>query len=383
MLYFICFFIILVYLIVITLLNYGFNKVNEFKLQDLEPKTKFSIVVPFRNEANNLPHFLGSISKLNYPNSHFEVILVNDNSDDNSVEVIKNVLDTFRPKGQNAGTKMFKIMNSDRISDSPKKDAIATAIAIAKYDWIITTDADCILHKYWLDTLDEFIQTYKVKAVCGPVRFTGRASFFNRFQIIDTLSLQGATVGSFGLNKPILCNGANFAYRTDYFAKVDGFKDNDAIASGDDIFLLQKFLKNDPTSVKFLKSNKAVVTTLVAPNFKTYLQQRLRWASKAKHYQSTLPKLIGLLVFLSNLVIIVLLPISLLELISFKSAALLVFIKFSIDLLLIFKTARFLEQETVLLSYVFVSIMYPFISVYIAIKSLFGSYEWKGRAFKA
>lgn len=362
------------------MLNYGFNKVNEFKLQDLEPKTKFSIVVPFRNEANNLPHLLRSISKLNYPNSHFEAILVNDNSDDDSVEVIKKCL---LKKPLDCAQGDIVIIDNSRLSDSPKKDAIASAIAIAKYDWIITTDADCIVHKYWLDTLDEFIQTYKVKAVCGPVRFTGRASFFSRFQIIDTLSLLGATIGSFGVNKPILCNGANFAYRKDYFAEVGGFKDNDTIASGDDIFLLQKFLKNDPTSVKFLKSNKAVVTTLVAPNLKSYIQQRLRWASKAKHYQSTLPKLIGMLVFLANLVILALLPISLMGLITFKSAALLVFIKFSIDLLLIFKTARFLEQEAVLLSYVFVSFMYPFISVYIAIKSLFGSYEWKGREFKA
>ena len=378
----ICIIIILIYLILIGWLNNGFNKIKDFKLQDLKPKTKFSIVIPFRNEAENLTALLKSIDNLNYPNSHFEVILVDDESEDTSVEIINKVLDTFRQKSRNTRTDIITIINNNRTSDSPKKDAITSAIKIAKYNWIIATDADCTLPKYWLDSYDEFIQSHKASAIAGPVKFTGLSSFFTRFQILDTLSLQGATIGSFGIKKPLMCNGANFAYSKKGFEQVNGYEGNDNIASGDDVFLLQKLLEKDNSKVYFLKSENAIVTTRVTNGFTEYLQQRLRWASKTTSYKSLFPKFLGLIVLLTNLVMVSVIPLYILEILQGKTAVLLFLIKFSIDLLLIFKTARFYKQEPVLLSYVFASFIYPFITIYITAILPFLSFKWKGRTFK-
>ena len=378
----ICIIIILIYLILIGWLNNGFNKIKDFKLQDLKPKTKFSIVIPFRNEAENLTALLKSIDNLNYPNSHFEVILVDDESEDTSVEIINKVLDTFRQKSRNTRTDIITIINNNRTSDSPKKDAITSAIKIAKYNWIITTDADCTLPKYWLDSYDEFIQTNNTLAIAGPVKFTGLSSFFTRFQILDTLSLQGATIGSFGIKKPLMCNGANFAYSKKGFEQVNGFEDNNRIASGDDVFLLQKLSEKDISKIHFLKSENAIVTTRVTNGFTEYLQQRLRWASKTTNYKYWFPKFLGLIVLLTNLVIVSVIPLYILEILQGKTAVLLFLIKFSIDLLLIFKTARFYKQEPVLLSYVFASFIYPFITIYITAILPFLSFKWKGRTFK-
>jgi biofilm PGA synthesis N-glycosyltransferase PgaC len=86
--------IIIVYLLLIGLLIYGFDKVDDFKFQDLPAKTKFSIVIPFRNEAKNLPKLLASIIALNYSKSLFEVILVDDDSEDDSVAIIEKILNT-------------------------------------------------------------------------------------------------------------------------------------------------------------------------------------------------------------------------------------------------------------------------------------------------
>ena len=240
MLFSICFIIVFIYLIVIAWFNSGFNKVEDFKLQDLKPKTKFSVIIPFRNEAKSLPFLLKSIQDLNYPTSYFEIILVDDDSDDNSLEKINTFVKKLRQAKCN-----FKITKNKRTSHSPKKDAINSAITIAKHNWVVTTDADCILPKYWLDSFDEFIQTNNTIAVAGPVKFTGLSSFFTRFQILDALSLQGVTIGSFGINKLFMCNGANFVYSKKAFEQVNGFDDNTAIASGDDVFLLQKFLKKN------------------------------------------------------------------------------------------------------------------------------------------
>ena len=106
------------YLANIIWLIYGFLKVKTVENENLQPKTKFSIIVPFRNEQENLPKLLSSIEKLNYPNDLFEVILVDDDSD------TRFQISDFR----------FRIVltNNARVSKSPKKDAINTAIAIAK-----------------------------------------------------------------------------------------------------------------------------------------------------------------------------------------------------------------------------------------------------------
>ncbi|RNC87723.1 MAG: glycosyltransferase [Winogradskyella sp.] len=376
MLFGICFSIICLYLALIAWFNWGFNKVEEFQLQDLKPKTQFTVIIPFRNEAKNLPVLLNAISNLHYPKSHYEIILVNDASEDNSVEIITGFL------GKNLSEFNVSIIENHRTSNSPKKDAINTAIYKAKHDWIITTDADCLLPKYWLDSYDEYIQKNEIIAIAGPVRFVGLSSFFNRFQILDTLSLQGVTIAGFGLKHPFMCNGANFAYSKTAFNTVNGFEGNHIIASGDDVFLLQKFKKEYPKKVDFIKSEKATVQAKVADSFESYIQQRIRWASKTKSYDSAITKGIGLLVFLANLIMVILIPLWAFNLLSLKTIGMFYLIKSSIDLLIIFKTARFYQQEPVLLSYVFSSLLYPFITTYIIIVAPFSSYKWKGRIFK-
>lgn len=381
MLTFLFVFIIITYLCIIGWLSYGFDKIDDFKLQDLPFKTKFSVIIPFRNEAENLPKLLDSISKLNYKKSMFEIILVDDDSEDDSVFIIENSLD-ISCKKTDALFGHIQIIQNKRTSNSPKKDAITAAINVSKYDWIVTTDADCILPKYWLDTFDELIQLKDSNCIVAPVTYHGKMTFFNRFQALDFLSLQGATVGSFGIKKPIMCNGANFAYRKSQFVSVNGFEGNDTIASGDDVFLLEKLIKQDAKKVHYLKSHNAIVTTNPAKNIKNLIQQRLRWASKTSQNKNWFIKLVGFVVLLGNLFFLGLLPAVYFDVITLKIAMPLFIIKGGIDFLLLFKTARFFKQDNLLVSYLFSSIVYPFFCVIIVLLSFFKSYEWKNRTFK-
>jgi biofilm PGA synthesis N-glycosyltransferase PgaC len=374
--------LIIVYLLLIGLLIYGFDKVDDFKFQDLPAKTKFSIVIPFRNEAKNLPKLLASIIALNYSKSLFEVILVDDDSEDDSVAIIEKILNTKSSKKNFAIIDNIRIIKNIRTSNSPKKDAITAAITVSKFNWIITTDADCILPTFWLDTFDEYIQTKNPNCIVAPVRYQGKNSFFNRFQTLDILSLQGATLGGFGLGRPFMCNGANFGYQKSVFKAVDGFKGNNEIASGDDLFLLEKFINRDSGKVNYIKSIDAVVTTNPVKHFPDLIHQRVRWASKTSRYKSWFAKGVGIIVLLGNLVCLALIPAVILEYATLKIAIALFIIKCCIDFLLLFKISRFLKQETLLLSYLFSSLLYPFFSVYIVLLSLVKSYEWKGRSFK-
>ena len=370
--------IIILYLTSIGCLIYGFDKVEETKVLDLKPKTKFTIIIPFRNEAQNLPHLIASIQKLSYPKNLYEIILVDDHSEDESLKII----DTKLIKNKSKVTTNIRIIQNQKVSNSPKKDAITTAIAIANFEWIITTDADCVLPKYWLETYDEFIQTENPQCIAAPVAYLNNNSFFKRFQALDFMSLQGASIGGFGINQPFLCNGANFAYRKSTFNTIKGFEGNTKIASGDDIFLLEKFKKYDTSKVKYLKSQNAIVYTNPVSNLKQLISQRLRWASKTSHNPNLVSKLLGLVIIFGNLVCITLIPALVFGYITLKIAVALLVIKFSIDFLLLFKTSRFLNQENVLLSFIPSSLLYPFFSIYIVTLSLVKSYNWKGRTFR-
>ena len=364
----------LIYLVLIGCFVFGFEKIKTFKLKALEAETTFSVIVPFRNEAENLPKLIASINLLDYPKDLFEIIFVNDASEDDSVEIIENNIDS---------SINYVILNNNYKSNAPKKDAISKALNHSKNQWITTTDADCMLPQKWLQSFNAYIQKNKVLCLAAPVTYTIKNNFLNTFQLLDILSLQGATIGGFGIKKPFLCNGANFAYQRTIFNEVHGFEGNTNTASGDDVFLLEKIAKQYPDQVHYLKCKDAVVLTQSQASWHHLIQQRIRWASKTSAYKNIFGKLTGLIVLLMNTLIVCLIILVLLGLFKIKTAVYIFMIKFSIDLLLIYKTCAFFNQNSVLKFYVFGFLLYPFFSSYVAIKSIFSGYTWKGRAFKS
>lgn len=360
------FIILFTYVVLISLLVFGFTKTKLIETGKLVPKNTFSIVVPFRNEAENLPKLIHSIALLDYPKELFEVILVDDASEEE-----------FR--FQNVDFNL-QIATNARKSNSPKKDAIKTAIKTAKNDWIITTDADCFVQKDWLLSLDNYIQTTHKKMIAAGVRYLPKNGFLHAFQTLDFLSLQGATIGSFGIEKPFMCNGANFAYSKVFFNELNGFDGNENIASGDDVFLLQKAIALQPENVGFCMHKEAIVATKSVENWKELFQQRVRWAAKSAGYSSVFGKTLALIVFAANFCWVLSFALWLIGSLDQNYFMLFIASKFFIDFILLFKTAAYFQTKLrfVLLS----SILYPFFSSAVALYSCFGTYTWKGRTFK-
>lgn len=359
--------ILVIYFSSIGLLIYGFTKVKKYHNNNLKPQTSFTIIVPFRNEEENLPNLLQSLSNLNYPKNLFEVILVDDNS---------------REKFQILNSKFqVSIIDNIRVSNSPKKDAISTAMQHVKNNWVITTDADCLVPENWLLTFDNYIQQNDVSMLAGAVSYECKISFLDHFQQLDLTSLQGATIGSFGLHKAFMCNGANFAYTKSLFEILNGFDGNDKIASGDDVFLLQKAANLFPDKVHYLKAEDAIVVTKPTENWKTLFYQRVRWAAKTSSYQSSFGKVLGLIVFFGNLSFVIGFFFFVFGIFPYPFFVLFVFFKFIIDFVLLYKTNQFLTKSRIK-SLILSSLLYPFFSTTVALYSLFGTYEWKGRRFK-
>ncbi len=359
------------------LLN-GFLKMKDFKAETSTEINRFSIIIPFRNEAENIPQLIVSLQNIEYPRHLFEVIFVDDASEDNSEKIL---IESLHSALKNEKNFDFQILKNQRFSNSPKKDAITNAIKISNFEWIVTTDADCEVPLNWLNSLDSFIQKNNVKMVCGPVLYKANNEFLQQFQQLDGFSLQAATIGSFGLHKPLLCNGANLAYRKSVFQEISGFEGNNHLPSGDDIFMMEKVLKVYPNSVKFVKSREMIVKTNGQKSWKDILNQRIRWASKTSKTKNYYSKLVGILVTATNLIVLFGWIPCIFETELIIYLLLFSLLKIIMDALVLSCTARFFEKKFDVFSFLKSVIMYPFLVTYIAAASLRGNYIWKGRKF--
>ncbi|QIL77612.1 glycosyltransferase [Hymenobacter sp. HDW8] len=244
----------------------------------------FSVLVAARNEGLMLPLLLHDITQQSLPGTQFEVIVVDDNSTDNTAAVV-----------EGAAQHSSFVLRLIRLQDQPgaptgKKAALQAALNVARAPWVVCTDADCRVGPDWLGSYAALIQTdASVKFVSGPVLLTGDNSLLSNLMGLEFAGLVGVGAATIGQGQPTMCNGANLAYRREAFAAVQGFSGNEHVASGDDEFLLHKLHAAFPGSIRFLKTPRAIVRTAAPPTLRTLLAQRVRWASKWRHYQQKAP----------------------------------------------------------------------------------------------
>jgi cellulose synthase/poly-beta-1,6-N-acetylglucosamine synthase-like glycosyltransferase len=354
----------------------GIRKNKTHESSDITQKTNFSIVIPFRNEAENIPDLLDSLLGIKYPTNLYEIFLVDDASEDNSATLVE----TWISKNNlHANTRLIQ---SSRYSKSPKKDALQTAIKLANYDWILTTDADCQVPNSWLKSFDAMIQKQNVVFVAGPVVYEGNTSFVEQYQLLDGLSLQAITAGGFGQKNPILCNGANLAYKLSVFNNVKGFEGNNHIASGDDIFMLEKVSRAYPKQMQYLKNYDALVRTKPEKNWRAVLNQRIRWASKTTKQKSFIVKLLGLFVLFINMSLFWAPFLFTLNPIAGSIGLGIVIIKLIVDYQMIKSAATMFKMKVSLRCFFASFFVYPFITILVFMSVVLRKYRWKGRTFQ-
>ena len=364
---------VLIYSAFIFALLVGFRKVSDFKYAATTPQITFSIIIPFRNEDENLPRLLDSISNIDYPKEKFELIFVDDFSEDFSV----NKINKWRMQN---GLIPTTILENLRLSNSPKKDAIARAMPIIENQWVITTDADCIIPVSWLQSFNAFILANEVEMISAPVFYDGKFSFLHHFERLDMMSLQGATVGGFGLGTPFMCNGANFAYTKKLFMELGGFAGNKNIASGDDVFLLHQAVAKKPNCAAYLKSAEAIVITNPTENWWQLLNQRARWAAKATSYENNFASDLSISVLFGNLASVTAAILSIFGIIDWRIAIVLFIIKCIPDFAMLIAANKFFRSGRFFFP-IFSALIYPFFCVAVALFALFGKYSWKGRKY--
>ncbi len=356
------------YTLLIIHLSSGWKRIMEYFPAEEFSDVYVSIIIPFRNEENILGKSISAIESLNYPATHLDVIYINDHSDDRSLDI----LSPYLKKNAN-----FRLISLDKTLHG-KKAAILEAVKAAKGELLLFTDADCYPEAGWVKNMASFFKEKNPVMISGPVLIKDNQGIFNKLQELEFLSLTGSGAGSFGIGSPVMCSGANLGYdRKKYISAIGNIRSD--VASGDDIFMMLYFKKRFPAGMFFLKSPGAVIYTEPMTNLKLFISQKMRWARKVRHYNDKQIILTGVIVFLINSVLIVLLAAGLFNTLFLLVFLLIIILKTIVDLTLLGPVCNFFRKKKLLGLLIPAQFFYILYSVFSAVTGSLLRPHWKGR----
>lgn len=357
-----------VYFIFLLLCMAGWNKVFHSQVKNsVEVKETVTVIVPFRNEANNLPALLDSFITQDCDRARWEIIFVNDHSADSSSKIVSDWIT------------MHSFISASLINATGegKKNAITEAINQATGEIILTTDADCMLSANWISSMRNSFKNDTMMVV-GTVRLNHTSSLFSKMQALEFSSLLGSGLALLKLGFPVFCNGASLGYRKSAFFKVGGYADNLHIASGDDEFLMRKILKQYPGGISIVNNLMATVVTKPLSSMSDFIHQRLRWAGKWKANESWGVKLLAVFVLvfqISFLLALVYIFISDTPMLVIA----LCLVKMLLEGVFLWRVSQQTGQSFSMISFLLLQILYPFYVIIIGAISQFTKALWKGR----
>ncbi len=314
--------------------------------------TQISVVIPFRNEASNIPNLLVSITQLT--SLPLEFIWVNDHSEDTSLDTLKNLPSNHQslhlPKSQTG-----------------KKAAIRAGIASAKGSYILTWDADIKVPKTYFEHLQKTpISALSIFPVCMQAN-----SIWELFYELDYYFLSSINIAVSGFTKPIVASGANFLFEKEIFLACDSIQHHQHIASGDDQFLLDDFKKAGKT-MQVIPIHGLCVTTETPHTLKSFMQQRLRWIGKSSKIKDTTTFVISSvgIVYLALFIFLLFTPFWFYVLPA----------KIMVDFLIFLPYLHRLNRKKTVWFTPFFTCIYPIYFIVIVLFSLGMNTHWKGRS---
>ena len=365
------FILLIIYSFVIDFYRRAWKQVPVYDIDDVK-NVKISVIISVRNEEQNVSQLLTLLDNQRFPKDSFEVIFVDDHSEDNTLNILKNT------KSEHLSVVILQL--PDGIFS--KKKAIEYGIKSANGELIITTDADCKMGPFWIKSYASFYKKTGAIFIAAPVIMETHNSFRDIFQSLDFIAMQAITGASVHKHFHTMCNGANLAYTKLAFIEANGFEGIDEIPSGDDMLLMHKIFSIHPEKVLYMKNKEAIVTTHPEPSWKNFIHQRIRWSSKAVHYKDRRIFNVLLFTYLLNLCFLVLAIASIFKVSWLSFLLLFILAKILIEFPFVNAAVIFFGQQRLMKYFSFlqpIHILYVIVSGWLG---RFGSYEWKSRTIK-
>lgn len=233
-----------------------------------------SVIICARNEEENLERNLPSVLEQDYPN--FEVIVVNDQSVDDSKHILR------------ALQKRYKNLRSielgrDKHRKFGKKLPLTIGIKGAHHEHLVMIDADCYpSSKNWLrELMTQYTEDKDIVIGFGP--YVKEKGFLNKLIRFDTTSIAGNYIGLAKLGRPYMAVGRNLSYKASKFFDVNGFKKHYHIQSGDDDLFMQDAAKRKNVGVSL--APEAFVYSFPKKTWSSWIRQKQRHFTTAKEYR--------------------------------------------------------------------------------------------------
>jgi poly-beta-1,6-N-acetyl-D-glucosamine synthase len=347
-----------------------YSSANKIDTQQCTRACSVSVIVPTRNEAVNIERLIQGLIMQHFTPVLYEVIIVDDHSEDNTVALASEVA--------NSTLRILQLPSHL----SGKKAAISYGIENANGEIIITTDADCCHKPLWVYTIVEAFRNSVAKMIVAPVQMVSSNTVLGIFQRLDFLVLQGITGASVFSKLHTMCNGANLAYEKSAFLEVKGFEGVDDIPSGDDLLLMEKISRRFPDKISYLKNKAAIVTTPTEPGWKPFLNQRVRWASKATHYKDRRLFLILLTTYLVNIGILALGIVCIVFPFYTWIFVLFLMMKILAEYPLVISACSFFGEKPLVYLFPLFQPLHVIYTLFAGWLGTFGSYTWKARVIK-
>ncbi|MBI5464827.1 MAG: glycosyltransferase [Ignavibacteriales bacterium] len=333
-----------------------------------------TVIVPARNEQENLSRCLDALLAQTYPAEKVQIIISDDGSEDRTAEIVRSYA-LKNPRIQLVQLGMEKNYRPTK-KRGRKPEAIACAIEHAAAEIVLTTDADCETSPTWVAEMVSYF-TPEVGFVSGPVAELPRPEFFARLRALEFFGLVLTSAGRIGIQSPINASGANLAFRRSLYQATGGF-DFNAIKSDEETLMHKVFIRQ-LGKIAFASAPGAKVFTRPSRSVRSFWHQRLRWGEMQGRYERTslLWELSG--IYFAFLLWAATVCLSLWMPRAAIPAALFFGMKMVIDYWTLRLGARMLDERFRILDFLIAELLHmPYILIVTAAAQILPS-NWKGR----
>ncbi len=359
------------YFIISVWLIFGNNKLlKSYSLDNFTKSTpRVSIIVAARNEEKNIQQCIEKCANQDYPKDKFEVIVVNDRSEDSTAGIVKKISERHN------NVRLINITDlSEEYVKSGKKHALKNGIENATGEILLLTDADCLPEPGWIKSMVQCFEE-NVGVVVGHSPYKGKG-FINRLVQLDNLSIIAVGAGGIGGGYPILSVGRNFAYRRKVYEEIGGFEKIKNFSSGDDDLMLMLAREQTDWKINFASNPDSFVYTRPPQTMKEAIMQRMRWSSKGLHY--TIPMSLSLVaVFFYNLFLFITIPLFFLNFLPGTVPLISLVIKIIVDFVLIYLAGRLVNESKLIKYFPLVALLHIPYLIFFGLYGTFGKVQWK------
>lgn len=342
------------------------------------PQHSLAIIIGARNESSGIVECLQSVLyscdylATIYPEVAVTIYLGNDHSTDTTLSLARAVQDE----------RLVVLDMPDNVQG--KKATLQYLVNQTTADYLLFTDADCLVAKGWVATISSYFDRSQVVALTGLVRTPDSYRLIDHWQYLDIIGMMAMTAHGLYRGRFTLGNGANMAVQREIYQEISGRLAGSEYASGDDVFVMQSLKAQYPDRVRFLKAKEVIVTTATQPTWGGLWLQRRRWASKTRGYQERgVVRLQGFAWIYCIVLLVSVLCAGLTAGISLFTGVLLLMTKLAVDGLLLSRVADFFGYRRPFRAYLFVGLTHVVYIVFMGLVALLPStYKWKGRRLR-